>query len=217
MPSSHHLSHSQGLFISLEGIDGSGKSLQTRMLCQHLQSQGCLPLATREPTDSSLGQQARQLLFSPQRDQAKAYQLFLADRLQHQQQVILPALAKQQVVVCDRFHDSTLAYQSSEEWGPLSFQDNWTESRFGLRLPDITLWLDIAPEECQQRLQQTGMQLDDFERNLAFQQQVAGRYRGLWQQNKQRIQRVDAQGDSQAVAEVVWQLVQPKLEKWRLT
>ena len=110
-----------------------------------------------------------------------------------------------------------MAYQLSEEWGPLSFQDNWIAGRFGLRLPDITLWLDIAPEECQQRLQQTGRQLDNFERNLAFQQQVAGRYRGLWQQNKQRIQRVDAQGDSQAVAEVVWQLVQPKLEQWRLS
>ena len=139
-----------GLFIVLEGGDGAGKTTQSRLLDQWLTSQRISHLMTREPGGSGLGQRIRELVLFPDSAEicprAEAL-LYNADKAQHVEQVVIPALREGKVVVCDRYIDSTIAYQGAgrvldpEEVAPLG---RWATA--GL-VPDLTVLLDVDPSE----------------------------------------------------------------------
>ncbi|WCC80179.1 dTMP kinase [Cutibacterium equinum] len=139
-----------GLFIVFEGGDGAGKTTQSRLLDQWLTGKGISHLMTREPGDSWLGQRIRGLVLSPESGEicprAEAL-LYNADKAQHVEEVVIPALREGKVVVCDRYIDSTIAYQGA---GRILDPDEVAQiagwATAGL-VPDLTVLLDVDPRE----------------------------------------------------------------------
>lgn len=138
----------RGLFITLEGIDGSGKSTQLRLLADHLRSRGCKVRVTREPGGTSAGEQIRKILLSSaNRRLTPLAELLLmyAARHQHLEEVVRPALARGELVLSDRFNDASFAYQGyGRKLGerPVRLLD---EMVCGPTQPDLTLVLDAPP------------------------------------------------------------------------
>jgi dTMP kinase len=147
------------MFITLEGPDGSGKTTQARLLVEHLRAQGCRALLTREPGGTAIGNRIREVLHDPantaMQPVAEAL-LYSAARAQLVEEVIRPHLARGGVVVCDRYSDSTLAYQGYGRG--LDLETLHAIQRFatgGLR-PDLTLLLDLDADEGLRRRQTSG-------------------------------------------------------------
>jgi dTMP kinase len=137
-----------GLFISFEGIDGSGKSTQARLLADHLRGQGRDVVLTREPGGSAGAEEIRRLVLEGDKDRwspETELLLFTAARRDHLERVILPAIAAGQVVICDRFADSTRMYQGLGRADLRGLVDQLHELMIG-REPDVTVLIDIAPD-----------------------------------------------------------------------
>lgn len=137
------------MFITLEGPDGSGKTTQARLLADWLRKRGYDVLLTREPGGSAIGEQIRAVLHDPRNtamDARAEILLYSASRAQHVAQVIRPALAAGRIVVCDRYADSTLAYQGYGRGLDLGMLRTITAFATGGLAPDLTLCLDIAPQ-----------------------------------------------------------------------
>jgi dTMP kinase len=137
-----------GKFITLEGIDGAGKSTHLAWLGDHLRRRGLAVTTTREPGGTALGEKLREILLD--RD-ARLHPetetlLMFAARREHLDKVILPALASGAWVLCDRFSDATFAYQgggSGVEWERIEALERWVQ---GDRQPDLTVYFDVPPE-----------------------------------------------------------------------
>jgi dTMP kinase len=139
----------KGIFITLEGPEGSGKSTQTKLLCAALERAGRRVVRTREPGGTPLAERVRGVLLDPSHEISPMAELLMyeAARAQHVEDVIRPALARGAVVVCDRFTDATLAYQG---WGrglPKERIRVLNEIASGGLSPDLTLLLDVPVEE----------------------------------------------------------------------
>ncbi|MEB3320189.1 MAG: dTMP kinase [Cyanobium sp.] len=149
-----------GCFVVLEGIDGCGKTTQLRALAEWLPASGLLPtgtqlVVTREPGGTPLGLALRQLLLHPPGDAAPMSTaellLYAADRAQHVEQMIRPALAAGHWVLCDRFSGSTAAYQGYGRGLSLALIDQLEQVATGGLQPDLTLWLDLPLAISEQR------------------------------------------------------------------
>jgi len=140
----------RGTFICIEGIDGSGKTTQTRQLVKNLRRKGIDAIYTAEPSSGKVGRLIRRYILDRKKRVAIALEalLFAADRVEHVETEIKPALENGKVVVCDRYIYSTLAYQGAE-----GLDLKWIEliNRFALA-PDIALFLDIPPNIVEKRL-----------------------------------------------------------------
>jgi dTMP kinase len=137
-----------GLFISFEGIDGSGKSTQARLLAEHLRERGRDVVLTREPGGSAGAEEIRRLVLEGDKDRwspETELLLFTAARRDHLERVILPAIAAGQVVICYRFADSTRMYQGLGRADLRGLVDQLHELMIG-REPDVTVLIDIAPD-----------------------------------------------------------------------
>lgn len=137
-----------GLFISFEGIDGSGKSTQARLLAEHLRERGRDVVLTREPGGSAGAEDIRRLVLEGDKDRwspETELLLFTAARRDHLERVIEPALAAGQVVICDRFADSTRMYQGLGRADLRGLVDQLHDLMIG-REPDVTVLIDIAPD-----------------------------------------------------------------------
>ncbi len=162
-----------GLFISLDGIDGGGKSTQVSMLCDWFAAQGRQALAIRDPGGTQLGEALREVLLHRQEiplELTAEMLLYMASRAQLVAQIIRPALAQNKVVVSDRYLLANIVYQGFA--GGLAVDDLWQIGKIatgGLE-PQLTIVLDLDAEVARQRL---GDQLDRLEsRGLAYMQQV---------------------------------------------
>lgn len=133
-------------FITFEGIEGAGKTTLARWLTHYLQAQGVSVLLTREPGGSTLGEQLRPILLHHALDPYAELFLFLADRRQHTQQVILPALTQGVWVVCDRYADSTLVYQGYGRGLELALIRQLNTLATGALTPDLTVLIDLPVE-----------------------------------------------------------------------
>lgn len=141
------MSTSKGVFLSFEGIDGSGKSTQARRLAEHLRTKGRDVLLTREPGGSPGAEEIRALVLQGAPDRWSAETeilLFTAARRDHLERTILPALAAGKVVICDRFADSTRMYQGLSRGDLRQTVDQLHELMIG-REPDLTLLIDMDP------------------------------------------------------------------------
>lgn len=197
------------MLITFEGIDGCGKTTQLLRVARRreLYRNDEAPLTTREPGDWSEGEAIRALLLQGKLEHAwSELFLFLVDRCEHVTQTLRPALEGGRVVLCDRYIDSTLAYQV---WGrglPLDA----VETLFAwcaFPLPDLTIWLDLSPAKASERLLSRGCPDRIEGADGGFLDRVAVGYETLWKKAPGRIRRVDASCDEDGVASQVWELI----------
>ncbi len=188
---------SQGLFVSFEGIDGAGKSTHIESLAAAFSAQNRKVTLTREPGGTPLAEKLRALVLNDAMDPLTEALLIFAARRDHLAQVIEPALARGDVVLCDRFTDATFAYQGAGRGFDLQVLgqlEHWVQALpdAGLRQPDMTVWFDLPPEIAAQRL--AGARVPDrFEvQPLEFFRRVSQGYAARAAAAPQRFVRVDA-------------------------
>jgi dTMP kinase len=204
----------RGKFITLEGIDGAGKSTHLAWLADAFRQRGFTVHVTREPGGTGLGEKLRQLLLDPGNPMHAETEVMLmfAARREHLDEVIEPALAKGDWVVCDRFTDASFAYQGGGrgvDWARLAQLEAWTQR--GLQ-PDLTLLFDLAPEIGRQRAR-GARSADRFEREQDdFYRRVREAYLRRAREVPSRIRVIDA---SQSVAHIQQQLMDIAGALWR--
>ncbi|WP_295626630.1 dTMP kinase [uncultured Nitrosomonas sp.] len=203
----------QGKFITLEGIDGAGKSTQLAWIVELLQRVGRPVVMTREPGGTALGEQLRALLLDKAITMHAETEVLLmfAARREHLDKVILPALAQDQWVISDRFTDASFAYQSGGrglDSDKLAILEQWVQG--GLQ-PDLTLFFDVPVEVGQERVNQIKNR-DRFEQEQAdFFQRVRVAYLDRAKQFPGRIRIIDSSQSLAQVKAAVEQTLQPLL------
>lgn len=186
--------------ISFEGVDGCGKSTQLKRVANWLAAQGQNVVTTFEPGDTPLGAEIRRLLLAGEFVPAAETELllFLADRAQHVLEVIKPALGRDAWVLCDRYSDSTLAYQLAARKlgkGTANLKEMLAFAECGVS-PALTLWFDVPVSEAMKRMQkrveagEKSTRLDD--EAVSFHQRVATAFSEQYQNEAERIVRIDA-------------------------
>ena len=210
-----------GTFITFEGIDGSGKSTQMRLLATALRAQGCEVLTTREPGGTPVGLKLRAALLDSQEEVDPLTELlvFAADRAQHVRRVLRPALAAGQVVISDRYADATVAYQGAGRgFAPDLIAQIIELATEGLK-PDLTLLFDLPVAECGSRTRrrsegkhksEKGDRLDS--ENADFHTRVRQAYMDLAAAEAQRFRVVHSHGSVEDTQLMVRQIVFPFLE-----
>lgn len=199
------------LFISLEGIDGAGKSTHVEGLAAALRERGHAVCVTREPGGSPLAERIRALLLDAPMDGVTEALLAFAGRRDHVETVIRPALARGETVVCDRYTDATFAYQGGGRGVALPFlRALEAEVQAGLA-PDLTLWFDADASLAAAR-RAHARAADRFEaEDVAFFERVRTAYADRARAEPGRIVRIDATASVDAVRAAVWQAVRERL------
>ena len=205
-------SGTRGLFITFEGLDGSGKSTQMEMLASGLEGLGYVVVVTREPGGTPLGEAMRDILLDPLQHGLSARAealLYAAARAHLVERVIKPALDEGLVVLCDRYIDSSLAYQGYGRG--LGADSIITINAWGTDclFPDLTLLLDLDDSVRSTRLAAVPDRLEA--EDDAFHRRVAEGYRALLTDHRHRIRRVDASGAPEEVQERVRTVVDEEL------
>lgn len=204
------------MFITFEGPDGSGKTTQARLLAEWLRERGYEVVLSREPGGTDIGDQIRTVLHDPANDAMDARTeilLYSASRAQHVAQRIRPALAAGQIVVSDRYADSTLAYQGYGRGLDLETLRQITDFATGGLTPDLTLYLDIAPEEGLQRRQVSGDEWNRLDAEaLEFHQRARAGYLELVKQEPERWVVINAARSVEEVQAEVRALVRARLD-----
>lgn len=186
-----------GLFITLEGVEGAGKTTQARLLADWLKGLGLPVLQTREPGAGQIGGQIRAVLLDPENAAltplAEAL-LLAADRAQHIAETVRPALNAGSIVLCDRYIDSHIAYQGYGRGLPVRWLKELNEQATEGLWPDLTLLLDLPVAEGLKRAARRG-QADRMEQQqLAFHQRLAAGYLQIQRENPARVVIIDAGG-----------------------
>ena len=199
-----------GLFISFEGIDGAGKSTHIACVADWFRARGRQVTLTREPGGTPLAEKLRELLLHEAMDPLSEALLMFAARREHVQQVILPALARGEVVISDRFTDATFAYQGHGRGFDLEVLrtlERWVQQTPGNQLlePALCFWFDLPPATASSRLA-GARSPDKFEsQSEAFFSRVAAGYAARMAQSPGRFARIDAGQPLEAVREQVLQ------------
>ena len=211
----------RGLFITFEGTDGSGKSTQIAILVEKLRAEGYTVLENREPGGTPIGQQVRRILLDPaNQDIAPMTELLLmfASRAQAASEHILPALARGEIVVSDRFTDSSLAYQG--EGRGLGFDLVLAVHRLAMGdlYPDLTICIDIELETSLARAHGRNRQVELSEarldeQSLEFYSRVRDAYHRIARYEPQRFRLIDGRDDIASVSQRIWTQVSGKLPK----
>jgi dTMP kinase len=195
------------MFITLEGVDGAGKSTHMQFVADTIgAATGRHVIVTREPGGTDLAERLRQAILSEPMEPLCETLLIAAARADHVAKVIRPALAAGSSVVCDRFYDATVAYQGAGKGVPLELIERLAEAAHpGLR-PDRTLVFDCSYEVARRRLGASGKKLDRFEReDQAFFERVRNAYLARARAEPARMRLIDAAAD---VAQIRKQLQQ---------
>lgn len=209
----------EGRFITFEGGEGAGKSTQAKLLCEKLEKQGVRTLLTREPGGTPRAEAIREILLSgkakPLGPMGEAL-LFYVARDSHLELTIRPALKRGSWVVCDRFHDSTRAYQGAAGGVSVSALDALEYIVVGETVPDLTLILDLPPEEglkrVQSRSEASGGDADRFEdMSLRYHRNLRKEFLDIATAAPDRCVVIDAQDTADAVANAVWSAVVQRL------
>jgi dTMP kinase len=196
-----------GKFITLEGIEGSGKSVQLHLLEEELKKRKVRFLITQQPGGTPFGKEVRQILLQregAQREPTAELLLYLADRYQHLKEVIEPTLSQGLHVLCDRYHDATLAYQGHARGLGFPMVDQLAKI-LALRIPDLTLVLDLEAEVGLKRARARNQKENSetwgrFEaEDLDFHRRVREGYQLLVQREPDRVLLVDASGTPEEV------------------
>lgn len=183
----------RGKFITLEGVDGAGKSSHVEGIAALLRARGRRVRVTREPGGTPLAEKLRALVLTEPMDPLSETLLMFAARSDHLRRVVVPALAEGTWVVCDRFTDATVAYQGGGKGVSADLIDRLRRAVHPHLEPDLTLIFDCPYEVSRERLGQTGKALDRFEREgRAFFERVRAGYLNLAAAQSGRIRVIDA-------------------------
>ena len=202
-----------GLFITFEGTEGAGKSTQLELLSSRIQKTGREVVELREPGGTECGEEIRRLLkHGPETLTAEAELLLMnASRAQLVREVIRPALSRNAVVLCDRFYDSTTAYQGHGRQINLELVDAVITAAVGDTRPDLTLYLRINPATSRQRMGDRGG-TDRFEtQNEEFFRRVEGGFDTITAAEPDRFFPVNSENPIDQTAIDIWNIVSPKL------
>jgi len=211
-----------GRFITFEGPDGCGKTTQVRLLAERLKARGFRVLYTREPGGTAVGEAIRNILQHDTVGEALEAQtellLFAASRAQLMNSIVLPALARGEWVICDRFIDSTIAYQGYGRGLPLDTLHTINDFAICSRKPDLTLLLDLDVDQAFQRMAplfKKGIAMPDrFEReDRQFHENVRQGYLELAKSEPDRFQIMDADRPTDELAAEIWTIVERKFIK----
>lgn len=203
----------KGMFITFEGGDGSGKSTQIDILCGALEGMGYNVLLTREPGGTEISEKVRDILLDPGNSEMGPITemlLYAAARAQLVQEVIRPALDQGRIVICDRFLDSSIAYQAyGRDLGDLVEEIN--RPAVDGCMPDITFFLKLSPEDAEARIGHRGDEKDRIEmEDDGFHNRVAEGYEALEKKYPDRIVAVDA---SKSVVDISVKIIETVMDR----
>lgn len=198
-------------FITFEGIDGAGKSTHVERVAGHLGQAGRQVVVTREPGGTPLAERLRAMVLETSMDPTTEALLVFAARRDHVEQVIRPALARGDTVLCDRFTDASFAYQGAGrgfDLGVLAQLESWVH---GDLQPGLTLWFDASPRIAAER-RAGARAADRFEAlDIAFFERVREGYLARMAASPERFVRIDADRDREAVARQVQAVLESRL------
>ncbi len=204
-----------GLFITFEGIDLCGKSTQVRLLVEYLQKKKIEVVLSREPGGSPISEEIRKILLSREHTSMRPLTellLYEAGRAQHTEELIRPSLEAGKCVILDRYGDASMAYQG---WGRDLGADlvrRLNELATGGLSPDITILLDLSPEEAARRAPGEGWQADRLEGEaIEFHRRVREGYRRLVREEPDRVQLIDGRGPIDEIHRQILDLIRPLL------
>lgn len=209
---------SRGYFIAFEGIDGSGKSTQARILAERMRQAGFPCYQTMEPTDGPVGLLLRQILTGRmQADPGVIAALFAADRLDHltnQVNGIVKKIEEGVTVITDRYYFSSYAYHSVDL--PMDWVIQTNAQSSGMLRPSVTVFLDITPELAMERIAANRAHQELFEKK-PFLEKVRGKYKEAFEKQKaqERVLVVDGSRETQEVADDIWVRVKGCLARGR--
>lgn len=194
----------RGRFITLEGVDGAGKSTHVAWIAERLRARGAAVHATREPGGTPLAERLRELVLAEPMAPIAETMLLFAARADHVHLEIEPALAAGTWVLCDRFTDATFAYQGGGKGVPAELIAHLAQVSHDGLLPDRTLVFDCPYEVSRERLSRSDRSPDRFEReDRAFFERVRQAYLGLARSDPERIRVIDATGSVEDIKKVI--------------
>ena len=196
----------RGLFITLEGGDGAGKSTQIRNIERFFEEKGLVVVHTREPGGTPISEKLRNILLDNSNTEmadVTEMMIYAASRAQNVREFILPALERGEIVICDRFVDSSIAYQAyGRELGDMVGIVNHYAT--GGLTPDITFWLDIDPQAGKMRAAKAG-DLDRLElEQMDFHYRVYDGYKRLAEDDPGRVKRIDASDTVDSIKDAIY-------------
>jgi dTMP kinase len=211
----------RGLFVTFEGIEGCGKTTQARLLFQDLKRRGADCLLTREPGGTESTRALRKVLLTPRKEKlsggAELF-LYLADRAQHVQEVIRPALEAGKVVLCDRYSDATLAYQGGGREHPMRLLLEMDRLATRGIYPDLTFLLDVPVEVGLARTRKRRRGQDRIENeSLRFHERVRKAYLALGNEARDRVIRIDGTQPILKIQNIIRHAISARREKQKLT
>lgn len=208
----------KGLFITFEGSEGTGKTTQIQRLAMRLEENGRQVVVTREPGGTPLGEKIRHLLMHSKSGANMVPRtellLFEASRAQHVDELIKPQLARGAVVISDRFHDSTTVYQGVGRSINGKSVETINEFAINSHVPDLTILIDLDPEEGFQRIQDRNTDLPDRmeQENMNFYQAVRQGFLDLAEKEKYRFLIIDGNQSVDEVEEVIWNEIKERIK-----
>ena len=205
-----------GLFITFEGTEGAGKSTQIKLLAEKLQTLGRKVCLLREPGGTSIGEEIRHTLQHSAQNHAMTAEaellLINASRAQLVREVIRPSLAAGEIVICDRFYDSTIAYQGFGRGLELSFVNEVIDFAAGETRPSLTLFLYVPLTVSEERRAARAGERDRFEdAGRVFFEKVEQGFLEIAKAEPKRVKQIDATQSIKAVEEEIWACVKPLL------
>ncbi|MCZ6672438.1 MAG: dTMP kinase [Verrucomicrobia bacterium] len=207
----------QGLFITFEGSEGTGKTTQIQRLASKLENQGRKVIVSREPGGTPLGEEIRHLLKHASSGQSMVPRaellLFEASRAQHVDELIQPNLDQGNVVICDRFLDSTTVYQGVARAIDADAVDSINQFAIGVTLPVVTVLIDLDPEEGFRRIQSRNTEPPDRmeQEHIDFYKSVRQGYLKLAGNHPERFLVVDGQQSIDAVEQFIWDGIKERI------
>ncbi len=209
-----------GLFVNFEGGEGSGKTTQLERLVERLRSRGTVPLVTREPGGTPVAERVRELLLDPALAPNQLAEAFLlqAARAELVAKVIRPALEAGRVVLCDRYADSTLAYQGAGRGLDLALLESMNRAATSGIVPDLTLLFDLDPEAGIERRARAPGTLSRLDREpLEFHRRVRAKFRELAASEPRRFVVIDAASLPDQIESKIWSVIEPRLPQDQTT
>ncbi len=206
------------IFISLEGLDCSGKTTIGKMIKEQLIQDGFDVLFTREPGGEPVSEKIRDLILDKKNKNIDAWTealLYIASRRQHLIKIIIPALKKGTIILCDRFMDSTTAYQGAGRGISISELDDIQNQVLGFYKPDLTIFFNISPEDALARMsKRTNKEIDRMDlQNINFFKSVYEGFLILLNNNPKRIKEINATKSINDVFNQCYSKVREKIEE----